>query len=275
MNEHDVLLESLLWNMAHDPSAANRIAALESIPVYPNTHTGLPLLIVYEMKKSRFVSKRSRFWETRQMDSLSLEQYAQIVRSSLGNRYVFEYTISTDMYINISSCILPLTLTTYVLYCRCTATSQAATRMICASWMKHVRFDPIALIGLLDPVLHEQECHKVCRVLFQVAQEESPTALEELSPAEIRAFQQGVSRVQYHSCQMHIPPTTLSGTTSRTLLQDQVRLSCIFHIDSFSSTTGTCHFQNCTRCVQSCVSGWNSTFRVWWNPFNKTRRRRG
>ena len=63
--------------------------------------------------------------------------------------------------------------------------------------MKAVRYDPIALLGLLDPVVNETECIKVARVVLDVAAEAEgtgvPAVLDELSDPEIRAFRDGVS----------------------------------------------------------------------------------
>lgn len=69
--------------------------------------------------------------------------------------------------------------------------------MICAGWMKAVRYDPIALLGLVDPVVNEAECIKVAHVILDVATEAEgssvPAMLEELSDPEIRAFKEGVT----------------------------------------------------------------------------------
>jgi hypothetical protein len=69
--------------------------------------------------------------------------------------------------------------------------------MICAGWMKTVRYDPVALLGLLDPVRNETECVKVAQVVLDVAADAEgtsvPAVLDELSDPEIRAFKEGVS----------------------------------------------------------------------------------
>jgi condensin complex subunit 3 len=69
--------------------------------------------------------------------------------------------------------------------------------MICAGWMKAVRYDPVALLGLVDPVLHETECIKVAQVILDVVANAEgtsvPAVLDELSDPEIRAFKEGVS----------------------------------------------------------------------------------
>jgi hypothetical protein len=100
--------------------------------------------------------------------------------------------------------------------------------------MKHVRFDPVALVGLVDPVLHLQECHKLCRVLFQVAQEESPIALEELSCAEIRAFQQGVVA---SASTILVMTTTTTANDDITYLEPRAVLFCKARCDFLTSST--------------------------------------
>jgi hypothetical protein len=88
-----VLLESLLWNMAHDPSAANRIAALQStsipLAVDPTTTTTLDAII--DRVRDTKVKVRVQALEIlgkKANGLLTLQQYAQVLRSSLGNRYV-------------------------------------------------------------------------------------------------------------------------------------------------------------------------------------------
>jgi hypothetical protein len=88
MDNDNVLLESLLWNMAHDPSAANRMAALQSVPVVATT-----LDAIIDRVRDTKVKVRVQALEIlgkKANGLLTLQQYAQVIRSSLGtNRYVY------------------------------------------------------------------------------------------------------------------------------------------------------------------------------------------
>jgi hypothetical protein len=88
MDNDNVLLESLLWNMAHDPSAANRMAALQSVPLVATT-----LDAIIDRVRDTKVKVRVQALEIlgkKANGLLTLQQYAQVIRSSLGtNRYVY------------------------------------------------------------------------------------------------------------------------------------------------------------------------------------------
>jgi hypothetical protein len=96
MDNDNLLLESLLWNMAHDPSAANRMAALQSVPlvVDPTTTTTTTTLdAIIDRVRDTKVKVRVQALEIlgkKANGLLTLQQYARVIRSSLGtNRYVY------------------------------------------------------------------------------------------------------------------------------------------------------------------------------------------
>jgi hypothetical protein len=94
MDNDNVLLESLLWNMAHDPSAANRMAALQSVPlVVDPTTTTTTLDAIIDRVRDTKVKVRVQALEIlgkKANGLLTLQQYARVIRSSLGtNRYVY------------------------------------------------------------------------------------------------------------------------------------------------------------------------------------------
>ncbi len=85
----ETLLESLLWNMAHDSSTANRIAALQSVPI---SQQSLDVIIdrVRDIKDKVRVEAFNilRTKATTSIHTLTSEQYAQLARLGLTDRYV-------------------------------------------------------------------------------------------------------------------------------------------------------------------------------------------
>jgi hypothetical protein len=52
---------------------------------------------------------------------------------------------------------------------RCPATYAKTVELLCTNWLKSTRYDPIALLESLDPVMNERTCEEVSRVLLRVA----------------------------------------------------------------------------------------------------------
>lgn len=64
--------------------------------------------------------------------------------------------------------------------------------MVCAGWMKAVKYDPIALVRLVGPIENEEQAKTVLKAVFEAARSEENELLEELSDPEIRAFKNGI-----------------------------------------------------------------------------------
>lgn len=79
------LLDSLLWNMSHDPSVANRLAALQSIPMSDITADAV-IARVRDVKVKVRVEALRILRSKMQGNTLSPEQYAELVRSGLTDR---------------------------------------------------------------------------------------------------------------------------------------------------------------------------------------------
>lgn len=81
------LLDALLWNLSHDPSAANRISALQSIPITEDTANAI-IDRVRDVKVKVRVEALNALRSKVSINTLSSEQYAQVVRSTLTDRCV-------------------------------------------------------------------------------------------------------------------------------------------------------------------------------------------
>jgi condensin complex subunit 3 len=75
----------------------------------------------------------------------------------------------------------------------CSATKQAASKLICAGWMKAFKYNPLALLKHMDVSAHEQSCEKALLVIFEAADQASNSPLlSGLSRSERQAFSAGV-----------------------------------------------------------------------------------
>lgn len=165
---HEDITQALLWNMAHDPSFANRSMALHSVPIVIDT---IPAIVerVRDSKLKVRVDALEVLTKKVSIHQLSNEQRANILRDGLSTRYP----------------------STYV----------ATTKMLCCGWMKSTKFDPIALLDLLDPVQHENVCLNAAKAIIATASQDyemegvsttSDVTLAELSSPEIRVYKEKV-----------------------------------------------------------------------------------
>ena len=85
----------------------------------------------------------------------------------------------------------------------CPTTYAKTVELLCCSWLKSTRFDPLALLDKLNPVLNENVCEQVSRVLILVASTiDCESGVEggvelvqkQLSGPEVRTLQQSVMK---------------------------------------------------------------------------------
>ena len=85
----------------------------------------------------------------------------------------------------------------------CATTYAKTVELLCTSWLKSAKFDPVALLEGLDPVLNEKACETAARVLLNVAntidcEENVERGVElvrqSLGGPEVRALKQQVLR---------------------------------------------------------------------------------
>jgi len=65
---------------------------------------------------------------------------------------------------------------------------------VCTTWMKSVKFDPVALIELVGPTVYEKECEKMVRTILSVASDDKKDILTDFSDPERRAFRDNVEK---------------------------------------------------------------------------------
>lgn len=88
LDENDAdLLESFLWNMNHDPSAANRISALQSVGIMKDTVDAI-IARVRDVKAKVRVEALNILRSKVSIQTLTSEHFAEVVRSGLTDRYV-------------------------------------------------------------------------------------------------------------------------------------------------------------------------------------------
>jgi hypothetical protein len=83
----DTIQEALLYSVQHDPSVSNRVAAVQSLFVTPET---IPYIIarVRDVKSKVRVAALSILLEKVQFTDLTADQCAELIRSGLTDRYV-------------------------------------------------------------------------------------------------------------------------------------------------------------------------------------------
>ena len=151
---------SLRWSINHDPSATNRSAAIASFPC--TTADSIDHLIqrVRDSNIKVRVDAVDAIRTKTNVAYMTQEHFSQLIQNGL-----------TD---------------------RCQHTHAGTVRLVCTSWIKAAKYDPIELIKLIGPIDHEQECEKIVGVLLDRNEIEMR---KDLSDAEIHAFQQGISKI--------------------------------------------------------------------------------
>lgn len=120
---HEDIIQALLWNLSHDPSLANRSAAIQSLPITIET---LPAIVsrTRDAKLKVRVDALEVLCNKVDVKTLTRNQRIEILQNGLSPRYP--------------------------------ATYQAATKMLCCGWMKSVKFEPVTLLELLEATSREE-----------------------------------------------------------------------------------------------------------------------
>lgn len=85
IEQYDEALEALLWNLAHDPSVSNRIAAVQVVPVHTNTLDALTFRV--RDVKAKVRSEALEVLRTKaSVKDMSDGQLVELIRSGLTNR---------------------------------------------------------------------------------------------------------------------------------------------------------------------------------------------
>jgi hypothetical protein len=86
LDESEALLESLLWNLWHDPSVANRVEALQAVPVNNETADHIIARIRDVKEKVRLQALQVLKTKVDPVKILSPEQFADVIQSGLSVR---------------------------------------------------------------------------------------------------------------------------------------------------------------------------------------------
>lgn len=154
------LEECLIISMTHDSSFSNRMAAVNCVPITEET---IP-----------FIIERTRDVKPKVRESALLALKIKVDFDMLNEKQRIEILLSG-------------------LTERCPTTYEAAVKLLCCSWMKRFKFDPLDLVRNLNPIENDPVCEKAIRAIIHVAEGTSKSILTELSPAEREAFKDQVS----------------------------------------------------------------------------------
>ena len=152
------LFQKLLWLVKNDTSASNRALIVCILPPSAiaigtddedddednnNNNNNAAMNAIIERIKDVDVRVRDAALDTIRM-----------------NVHDFVVELTEDMCVEI----LRMGLTK-----RCMATHAKTVQLLCTNWLKLTKFDPIALLDHLNPVLNESICEEVSRVLIRIA----------------------------------------------------------------------------------------------------------
>lgn len=157
------LLDGLLWSMRHDISVANRVEAIQAVPIDSAEtldHVIARIRDVKEKVRNVAILALHLKVDPRRRDIMTEHHFCDIIRSGLTER--------------------------------CKSTNLATMTLICSKWMKAARFCPVELMRLMGATINEEECEKTLRVVLKMARGSSSTkcdpVLQELSDPEIRSL---------------------------------------------------------------------------------------
>lgn len=163
------LLEGLLWSMWHDPSVANRVEAIQAVPIDSAETLDHVIARIRDVKEKVRVAAINALRlkvDPRRQDIMTQEHFREIVRSGLTER--------------------------------CESTNLATMTLICTKWIKAAKFCPVEMMRLMGATMYEEECEKALKVVLKMSRESSSnksnSILQELSDPEIRSLRQNVDK---------------------------------------------------------------------------------
>mmetsp|Transcript_11445 Transcript_11445/g.24460 ORF Transcript_11445/g.24460 Transcript_11445/m.24460 type:complete len:1108 (+) Transcript_11445:113-3436(+) len=132
----NTMASTVLWLLSNDSSASNRALAASGCAV---TADSIPYII--QQIRDQDVKVREAaldaLREKSNVESLTEDQKVEILKSGLTKR--------------------------------CPSTHAKTVELLCCSWMKHSKFDPISFLRTLNPVLNESVAESAARVIINVA----------------------------------------------------------------------------------------------------------
>jgi len=176
----DNILSTLLRSMTYDPSFSVRKAAIESVPISSETIPTIIERIRDTKEKVRVTAIGVLGKKVNVLDMLTEDQRCTILRLGLTNR--------------------------------CNSTHDATLVMLCCSWMKSIKFDPISLLRLLDPSNNEKVCETFLREIITLVSNKNDSRLmkilSELSEPEFRELTENTLSKFDIRCHNSFDPST-------------------------------------------------------------------
>jgi len=151
------LLQKLLWLARNDTSVSNRALIVCILPPSAIAIGCNDDNIDEEDVDNNNVAMNAIIERIKDVDVRVREAALDTIRMNVHD---FVVELTEDMRVEI----LRMGLTK-----RCMTTYAKTVQLLCTNWLKLTRFDPIALLDHLNPVLNESICEEVSRVLIRIA----------------------------------------------------------------------------------------------------------
>lgn len=164
--KENLSLDGLLWSMWHDPSVANRIEAVQAVPISQETVDHIVARIRDVKDKVRVAALEVLRLKVDPRKDMTEEHFCDIVQHGLTER--------------------------------CEATKTATMKLICSKWMKAAKFDPVELVRIMGVTVSDEECEKALKVILQTVRSGDHSPMQELSDPEIRSFCANIDKSMVH-----------------------------------------------------------------------------
>jgi hypothetical protein len=159
-------LEGLLWSMWHDPSIANRIEAIDAVPISLETVDHIVARIRDVKEKVRIAALDVLRTKVEPRVHMAEEHFCDVIQHGLTER--------------------------------CEATKAATLKLVCTKWMKVAKFDPVELLRLMGATANDQECEKAMKAVLTTIRSGDHSPMQELSDPEIRSIVANIDKCMIH-----------------------------------------------------------------------------
>lgn len=162
----NLALNGLIWSMWHDPSVANRVEAIQAVPITPDTVDHIVARIRDVKEKVRVAALDVLRLKVDPREDMHEEHFCDILQHGLTER--------------------------------CESTKAATVKLICTKWIKVAKFDPVELVRIMGVTINDEECEKALKVVLKTVRSGNFSPLQELSDPEIRSFCANIDKSMVH-----------------------------------------------------------------------------
>jgi condensin complex subunit 3 len=149
-------LKALLWSMWHDPSVANRVEAIQVVPILVDTVDHIVARIRDVKEKVRVAALDVLRLKVNPLTDMTEEHFCDVIQHGLTER--------------------------------CEATKMATMKLICTKWIRVAKFDPVEVLRLMGATVNDEECEKALKVILYTVRSGDYSPIQGLSDPEIRSF---------------------------------------------------------------------------------------